>query len=529
MNFSNVNNGNFGMIGYLVFYITEEWEYYFDLIINSIKNYDLYNKSAEIRLFIINNKNIKIDIDKNLRFNDVKIKIVNEKENINNMGMLYIKNNFLNANTDVLYWYLDLNMLEKIDENNKSYIVDWLKYVLYWIIVRNDIVLEKMIENNLYTCNNNYIDYWWAKESFLKKLELNDKFQFVFLGGDSKAININSSNINHLKENWNIDKYVDLSIENNVIYKIPDDFNVEYYRLFNVELKNLSNVECINHFLKEENKNKKYKIDDYIKIQKVKKEFDVKFYRETYPDLNALSDTQLLKHWFECGEKEGRIYKASNIIANCNKKNTDIINNDFKKNVNSISNDNKSTSSNTDTNNILPKDFDPILYKKFNPDLNHLSNNELIQHWLNNGKNENRTYKLPDNFNLKVYKKKNTDLNGLKDNDIIDHFIMYGMNEGREYSVPDNFDINYYRKKYKDVCNFTDEKIIEHWIEYGIDENREYKLPDDFDLNYYKKRHYDLYNLTDEELIDHWIYFGSVEKRDYKIPDFYDIYEMKKI
>jgi len=40
----------------------------------------------------------------------------------------------------------------------------------------------------------------------------------------------------------------------------------------------------------------------------------------------------------------------------------------------------------------IPNDFNTLKYKILNHDLNHLNEEELIKHWVNYGKNENREY-----------------------------------------------------------------------------------------------------------------------------------------
>jgi len=42
--------------------------------------------------------------------------------------------------------------------------------------------------------------------------------------------------------------------------------------------------------------------------------------------------------------------------------------------------------------------FQPFIYKSFNPDLKDMSNNQLIYHWKNYGKNENRICSLDSFF-----------------------------------------------------------------------------------------------------------------------------------
>jgi arsenate reductase-like glutaredoxin family protein len=73
----------------------------------------------------------------------------------------------------------------------------------------------------------------------------------------------------------------------------------------------------------------------------------------------------------------------------------------------------------------LPEDFDLNVYKNLNSDLNELNNEELINHYLTNGINEDRpyTYNLPKDFDLDSYKKLNKDLKDLNDNEIINHYL----------------------------------------------------------------------------------------------------------
>ena len=84
----------------------------------------------------------------------------------------------------------------------------------------------------------------------------------------------------------------------------------------------------------------------------------------------------------------------------------------------------------------LPENFNINIYKEFNNDLNNLSDNELIQHYLEYGIKENRIYSinLEDDFNIDIYKKLNIDLNYLSDSELKYHFIKYGKNENRIYT-----------------------------------------------------------------------------------------------
>lgn len=106
---------------------------------------------------------------------------------------------------------------------------------------------------------------------------------------------------------------------------------------------------------------------------------------------------------------------------------------------------------------IIPEDFDPEIYKKINKDLIFLSNDELIHHYINWGKNEGRPYKIakpPHDFNPENYKKINEDLREMTDEDATNHYINWGKYEGRCYKLI-NYDNNViYQNKYKNNCIF---------------------------------------------------------------------------
>ncbi len=103
--------------------------------------------------------------------------------------------------------------------------------------------------------------------------------------------------------------------------------------------------------------------------------------------------------------------------------------------------------------NVLPDDFNPIIYRRLNMDLTNHNDEELISHYLLYGKKENRKYKidLPDDFNPQIYRELNNDLHFMTDNELILHYIKYGFIELRIYkcaprkNMPNNIimDTNY--------------------------------------------------------------------------------------
>ena len=89
--------------------------------------------------------------------------------------------------------------------------------------------------------------------------------------------------------------------------------------------------------------------------------------------------------------------------------------------------------------NELPSDFDPDAYRTLNKDLERagLSNEQLKQHYLHNGKREGRRYnkELPADFDPNRYRSLYKDLQraGLSNEQLKQHYIKNGKREGRRY------------------------------------------------------------------------------------------------
>ena len=143
---------------------------------------------------------------------------------------------------------------------------------------------------------------------------------------------------------------------------------------------------------------------------------------------------------------------------------------------------------------IIPNDFDPIIYKNINPDLYHLSEQELINHYINYGMEEERIYKenqskppnkiippnknIPEDFNPSTYKLLHLDLKDFSDKEAINHYIKYGKKEGRKYIldiIPKDFNPIVYRNINSDLHHLSEPELISHYIHYGIIEKRNYK------------------------------------------------------
>jgi len=87
--------------------------------------------------------------------------------------------------------------------------------------------------------------------------------------------------------------------------------------------------------------------------------------------------------------------------------------------------------------------FDVEIYKYWNSDLQHMSNEELLIHYHTLGKNEgrissklskNKFYNKYSNFNIEIYKYFNSDLQHMSNEELLIHYHRFGKNEGRVMS-----------------------------------------------------------------------------------------------
>jgi hypothetical protein len=154
-------------------------------------------------------------------------------------------------------------------------------------------------------------------------------------------------------KNVNYDFLKELINDPNVRYAywnelLPEDFNVEKYKYYNIDLFHIPEYICKKHFIDYGKKeNRIYKLTD------LPEDFNVEIYKYYNPDLSFLSNDECEKHYINFGKKENRIYKLTD----------------------------------------LPEDFNVEIYKYYNPDLSFLSKGECEKHYINFGKKEGRNYK----------------------------------------------------------------------------------------------------------------------------------------
>ena len=213
-----------------------------------------------------------------------------------------------------------------------------------------------------------------------------------------------------------IEHYIKHGIYENRKTKKNIDTNKEIYKntinnTSNIDFKNMSLNKYLKYHLTKENKkfeiNKNIELNNNILSNKnntIPLDFDYLFYKYYYDDLNDMSEEELKTHWIKNGKNEKRIYRGKT---------------------------------------LLPTDFDFNFYRTHYKDNKDKTNQELIEHYINIGKFEDRLYKpteqmakdykLPNDFDPSIYRNKYKDLVLLLDNEVTDHWLENGRYELRNY------------------------------------------------------------------------------------------------
>lgn len=131
----------------------------------------------------------------------------------------------------------------------------------------------------------------------------------------------------------------------------------------------------------------------------------------------------------------------------------------------------------------LPKDFNHIAYRKYNPHLANLNRNQCIEHYLLKGKFENLKFslkdQLPKDFNTDNYREFHPDISRESDEWLEAHYVFWGKDERRIYKIdlPNDFNVEVYRHLNKDISDLPPGWLKAHYANHGKFEGRQYKDP----------------------------------------------------
>lgn len=322
---------------------------------------------------------------------------------------------------------------------------------------------------------------------------------------------------------------------------IINNFDYDFYKSYYDDTFNLTNEEMIQHYInigQYEGRRYCYNFNNYLlpehyrtKLKEsgilyifdIPDDFDLYYYRKNNESLINLTNIECIMDFIKVGIYENKVYNKTDCLKN-------YIQNIYDKFYNIKKNEIDTPEifeiSEISTPSTLLDNFDVNIYRYLNNDLNDLSDNELIEHYLNYGENEKRKcnidYKKLDGFDIKYYKKYNQDLASLSDNDLIIHYLKYGIDENRKYK----YDIEYEKEniiKNKDEkknplgakkINNTNKNIIDN-----KNEEIENMVPTIFEplLYLYHNPDLQLINKNNNGLLLHYLNNGIKEKRQYNL------------
>ena len=193
----------------------------------------------------------------------------------------------------------------------------------------------------------------------------------------------------------------------------------------NNEIQNNISKNVKNNKNNENDKNdKNVKNDkDQFNLNKLPSDFSVKGYKLFNPDLIYFDkDEYLKKHYLEIGIHEKRLYK---IPYNFNHDLYKRLNPDLDlHNKNDLINHFKSNGSFEKRNYLFPNDFDYEFYKNIYLDKNkNYSKHDIQEHYLNVGIHKKYRINSPNDFNVSIFKKLNIDLEKINNYTLIKNFI----------------------------------------------------------------------------------------------------------
>lgn len=177
----------------------------------------------------------------------------------------------------------------------------------------------------------------------------------------------------------------------------------------------------------------------------------------------------------------------------------------------------------------IPEDFDCEIHRKYNQDIQGLSDFNLKLHFDLSNYQRNRIYtekNLPPDFDCDIYRKINKEFKKFNDTDLKSQYIKDGIKEGRMYKIdksllPNFFNWQEYTNINEDLKDFDEFQAIIHYINFGFNEGRIYKLdktllPVDFIWNEYTNINEDIKDFNEINAIRHYIDHGIREGRKYK-------------
>ena len=162
-----------GIIGYIHICQKGEWKRSFNMLINSIRQSNLYDNTSVIRIGIVNDGSSLIK-DSILQDSKFQVMYLGKSTQYERPTLLHMRASANTDPADTLYYYLHTKGLRHFGKKEEPNVISWINLMLYWNIIRWKYATEILKTFSTYGCEfigNHYSgNFWWATSSHIKLL-----------------------------------------------------------------------------------------------------------------------------------------------------------------------------------------------------------------------------------------------------------------------------------------------------------------------------------------------------------------------
>jgi hypothetical protein len=163
------------IVGYIHVCQKGQWRKSYDILMDSIKKYGLYDRLSELRVGVVNDKGI-LEEDKRLEDPKIKIIYIGKSNNYERPTLLHMKQYSFIDSPNTLYFYLHTKGIRHFGTKNEANVVKWMNDMLYWNIQLWKKAVDILQKYDTYGCNvskrNNHYsgNFWWTTVKHVQTL-----------------------------------------------------------------------------------------------------------------------------------------------------------------------------------------------------------------------------------------------------------------------------------------------------------------------------------------------------------------------
>jgi hypothetical protein len=161
------------IIGYIHVCQMGNWQRSFKMLINAIRQSNLYNSVNVIRVGVVNNSGKVID-DPLLQDSKFEVMHLGAASQYERPTLLHMRSRADSDPVDTLYFYLHTKGITHFGKPNERNIIGWINLMLYWNIFRWRYATEVLKTYSIYGCDF-FIrhfsgNFWWATSKHIQLL-----------------------------------------------------------------------------------------------------------------------------------------------------------------------------------------------------------------------------------------------------------------------------------------------------------------------------------------------------------------------